>query len=125
MKIIKIEPYDNGAHANQTSSATFPVPDGYALIPDDMPIPDTFPFVDIEVEGYDPPVVTSMTSGVIPPPPDPSPAIRIAELKANLSTTDYQAIKYAEGWISEEDYAPIKAQRQAWRNEINELEKGE
>lgn len=47
---------------------------------------------------------------------------RIAELKANLADTDYQAIKYAEGLISETDYAPIKAQRQAWRDEINALE---
>ena len=71
MKIIKIVPYDNGAHGNQTSSGAFPVPDGFALIPDDMPIPDTFPFVDIMVEGYDPPVVTSMTAGVAPPVPEP------------------------------------------------------
>lgn len=47
---------------------------------------------------------------------------RIAELKANLADTDYQAIKYAEGFITEADYAPIKAQRQAWRDEINALE---
>lgn len=47
---------------------------------------------------------------------------RIAELKANLTSTDYQAIKYAEGFITEADYAPIKAQRQAWRDEINALE---
>lgn len=47
---------------------------------------------------------------------------RIAELKRKLSETDYQAIKYAEGFISETDYAPIKAQRQAWRDEINALE---
>ena len=33
---------------------------------------------------------------------------RIAELKALLQATDYQAIKYAEGCISEVDYAPIK-----------------
>ena len=46
----------------------------------------------------------------------------IAELKANLAATDYQAIKYAEGLISETDYAPIKAQRQAWRDRINLLE---
>ena len=46
----------------------------------------------------------------------------IAELKANLSATDYKAIKYAEGLISESDYAPIKEQRQAWRERINELE---
>lgn len=47
---------------------------------------------------------------------------RIAELKSKLSKTDYQAIKYAEGQITEEEYAPIKAQRQAWRDEINLLE---
>ena len=47
---------------------------------------------------------------------------RIAELKHNLDETDYLAIKYAEGFISETDYAPIKAQRQAWRDEINALE---
>lgn len=50
---------------------------------------------------------------------------RIEELKQLLSDTDYQAIKYAEGWISEEDYAPIKEQRQEWRNEINELMENE
>ena len=47
---------------------------------------------------------------------------RIYELKRKLSDTDYQAIKYAEGQISEEEYAPIKQQRQAWRDRINELE---
>lgn len=47
---------------------------------------------------------------------------RIAELKALLQATDYQAIKYAEGFISEVDYAPIKQVRQSYRNEINELE---
>lgn len=47
---------------------------------------------------------------------------RIAELKALLQATDYQAIKYAEGFISEEDYLPIKQTRQGYRNEINELE---
>lgn len=47
---------------------------------------------------------------------------RIAELKRKLSETDYQAIKYAEGFISETDYEPIKTQRQAWRDEINQIE---
>ena len=47
---------------------------------------------------------------------------RIQELKSLLSKTDYQAIKYAEGLISEQEYAPIKTQRQAYRNEINKLE---
>lgn len=47
---------------------------------------------------------------------------RIAELKYKLKQTDYQAIKYAEGQLTEEEYAPIKAQRQLWRDEINLLE---
>lgn len=47
---------------------------------------------------------------------------RILDLKDTLLNSDYQAIKYAEGLISEEEYAPIKAQRQAWREEINKLE---
>ena len=47
---------------------------------------------------------------------------RIAKLKSELAKTDYEAIKYAEGVMSEEEYAPIKAQRQAWRAEINSLE---
>lgn len=51
-----------------------------------------------------------------------SPQNKVAELKQKLFDTDYQAIKYAEGWISEEEYAPMKAQRQTWRDEINELE---
>ena len=47
---------------------------------------------------------------------------KIDETKAKLSQTDYQAIKYAEGFISETDYAPMKALRQAYRDEINRLE---
>lgn len=47
---------------------------------------------------------------------------RISNLKRNLDKTDYQAIKFAEGFISETDYADIKSQRQAWREEINSLE---
>ena len=46
----------------------------------------------------------------------------IISLKLQLSDTDYKAIKYAEGWISEEEYAPIKAERQKIRDKINELE---
>lgn len=47
---------------------------------------------------------------------------RIAFLKGELARTDYEAIKYAEGWFTDEEYAEFKAQRQAWRVEINQLE---
>ena len=46
----------------------------------------------------------------------------IEGLKLELQETDYKAIKYAEGWISEEDYKIIKEDRQRIRNRINELE---
>lgn len=49
-------------------------------------------------------------------------AARIAELKVLLAESDYKAIKYAEGFFTEAEYAPIKAQRQGWRDEINGLE---
>lgn len=50
---------------------------------------------------------------------------RISKLKQNLVDTDYQAIKHSEGFITEEEYTEMKAQRQAWRDEINQLENEE
>lgn len=52
----------------------------------------------------------------------PSVSQRIEDLKSQLASTDYKAIKYAEGWLTDEEYAPIKAERQAIRDEINALE---
>ena len=97
MKIIEIQALSNGAHRNQKSDSITTIPKGYAQIPDDMPIPDTFPFVNIEVAKetrykevpryneetdetetervpYAVMVVTSMTAGVMPEPvPEPVP----------------------------------------------------
>lgn len=53
----------------------------------------------------------------------PSYSQQIDTLKSLLSSTDYKAIKYAEGEISEEDYQPILLQRREWRKQINELQK--
>lgn len=47
---------------------------------------------------------------------------KISQLKQNLSDTDYKAIKFAEGELTEEEYAETKAQRKSWRKEINKLE---
>lgn len=46
----------------------------------------------------------------------------ISQLKKQLSDTDYKAIKYAEGQISEDEYASVRAERQGYRDRINELE---
>ena len=54
---------------------------------------------------------------------EPTPKeVIIDALKQRLADTDYKAIKYAEGLISDEDYAETKKLRQQWRKEINQLE---
>lgn len=77
MRLIEIQALDNGAHNNQTINgadpAKFPVPEGWAVIPDGMETPN-FPFGEITVDGSNPPVVTSWTPGEIPEPePEPEP----------------------------------------------------
>ena len=49
-------------------------------------------------------------------------AQEIAELKAKLTATDYNAKKIAEGAATREEYADKLAERAAWRARINELE---
>ena len=46
----------------------------------------------------------------------------IAGLKQILTSTDYKALKFAKGQISEKDYEETKQQRQLLRDKINELE---
>lgn len=97
-RIIEIMASPKGAHRNQWGD-TDRVPEGWAVIPDEMPIPDAFPFVDIKAEEktyqrdvkvynedtetwetkqepYTVMTVTSMTAGVKPEPaptPEPEP----------------------------------------------------
>ena len=47
---------------------------------------------------------------------------KIERLKDSLYATDYKAIKHSEGLISDEDYQPIKEERQSIRAEINKVE---
>lgn len=67
-------------------------------------------------------IYRDMTAEEIENLPKIPPEYKIEELKRRLSETDYKAIKYAEGLISEEEYAETKALRQSWRDEINQLE---
>ena len=46
----------------------------------------------------------------------------IARLKQELADTDYEAIKYSEGWFTDDEYAPIKAMRESLREQIRKLE---
>lgn len=47
---------------------------------------------------------------------------QINAMKQMLANTDYVAIKFAEGEIDGEDYAPVQVDRRRWRAVINELE---
>lgn len=82
MRIVEIQALENGAHRNQTTTSTT-IPDGWAEIPADVAIPETFPFVDIQVKGNK---VVSMTAGVVPAPepqPEPEPT-ETEQLRADV-----------------------------------------
>lgn len=82
MKLIEIQPQSNGAHRNQTGN--FPaIPTGWAVIPEDVPIPATFPFVTLTVEGQ---TVIAMDPGEVPelePEPEPEPT-EMEQLRADI-----------------------------------------
>lgn len=72
MRIIQIAENELGGHLNQETTTDVIVPEGWAVIPDDMAIPETFPFVRITVRNG---VVKSMVAGTMPPdePVTPQP----------------------------------------------------
>ena len=75
MTIIKIIPNSNGSHDNQTIDGatleTFPVPEGWAVVPEELETPN-FAFGEITVEeGEGVPVVTAWTPLPIPEPEEP------------------------------------------------------
>lgn len=85
MQIIEITSLENGAHRNQTGTFRT-IPEGWAVVPEGMEIPDTFPFVNLTAEDG---VVTSMTAGVVPEPepePEPEPTIdeRVTALESAI-----------------------------------------
>ena len=55
-------------------------------------------------------------------PYEPTVEDKINALKQELASTDYKALKYAEGWFTEEEYAKIKAMREELREKIRLLE---
>lgn len=89
--IIKIEPFSNGSHANQSMTPKN-IPDGWAVIPDDMELPN-FPFGTVtskEIDGVM--TVTTWVAGTMPEPePIPEPEPTADELlDALLGVTSYE-----------------------------------
>lgn len=89
MLIVEIQPLENGARRNQKPSGDLrTIPAGWAVVPDSITVPETFPFVDIEVDGQ---TVISMTAGIVPEPelePEPTPApTQIDRLESQITYT--------------------------------------
>lgn len=85
MRTIEIVALDNGAHRNQTGLEA--LPDGWAVIPDDM-VCENFPFGDVAVEEIDGVMtVTKWTPGPMPDPePEPEPVPTLEDRVAALET---------------------------------------
>ena len=110
MKIIELSALPNGAHRNMDSSALSAPPEGWAMIPEEMALPDTYPFVGVEAEEIAGIMtVTALTPGTMPEPDlEPIKAARISQSKTDLAA-------YLEShplqWTDGEQYS-ITAEKQ-------------
>lgn len=68
-RFIEINALENGAHDNFTTTDEIETPDGWVIIPDDMEVPLSFPFVTFH---YRKGVVTDMSPLPIPAPEPPN-----------------------------------------------------
>ena len=120
---IQIEKNTDGSHAFQIGGN---LEVGWAYVPNDMAIPDTFPYVNIEVEldDYNNYVVVSMTEGeeIIPPltvddlrllrSEQCFPYINRGQLWYERLTTDqrYELAGWYEAWldVTETKFIPEK-----------------
>ena len=86
-----------------------------------QPLPDKYSYYAVENGEF---VIKRRTPSEAETKADSIASInqQIRELQGKLAATDYQALKYSEGWITEKDYMEIKANRQSWRDTINQLQ---
>lgn len=85
--IIRIEAFENGAHANSGSHDV--IPKGWAIVPEGMEL-ENFPFGEVEVEEKDGVViVTKWTPGVMPEVTEDIAPTEMEQLRADV---DYIAV---------------------------------
>lgn len=111
MRIIELSVLSNGAHRNRDSSELLTPPDGWAMIPDEMELPNTYPFVSgVEAEKIDGVMtVTALTPGTMPEPDlEPIKAKRIAQSKSDLAAyLETHPLQWTDG-----EYYSITAEKQ-------------
>lgn len=116
MKIIELVSLENGAHRNRKTDFDVEVPDGWALVSDDLEIPATFPFVKNLVQdesgvviGWEPDQESYNAAMEATNPLSGAIESRIAQSKEDLAA-------YLEShpitWTDGEQYS-ITAERQA------------
>ena len=89
MNMIEITALDNGAHQNQTYHGV--LPEGWAVIPDDM-VCENFPFGEVEAEEINGIMtVTKWTPGVMPEP-EPIPEAEPTQLDIIEAQVTYTAM---------------------------------
>lgn len=90
MKLVEIKKNENGGHDNVTTDYVVDIPEGWAVIPDDMDTPN-FPFGDVAVRDFDGVMtVVKWTPGTIPEPtPYEEPITEAEQLRADI---DYLAV---------------------------------
>lgn len=89
MRIIEIKALENGGHRNQSCELTI-IPDGWAVIPDNMETPN-FPFGEVEAKEIDGVMtITKWTAGTMPEVEEPElPISEVEQLRADI---DYVAV---------------------------------
>lgn len=116
MKIIKLDAYANGAHDNMEFSTMVQLPDGWAIVSENLETPSTFPFVKNLVQdesgvviGWEPDQEAYEAAMAAANPLSGAIESRIAQSKADLAT-------YLEthpiSWTGGEQYS-ITAEKQA------------
>ncbi len=116
MKIIELVSLENGAHRNRKTDFDVEVPDGWALVSEDLEIPATFPFVKNLVQdesgvviGWEPDQEAYEDAMEAANPLSGAIEARIVQSKADLAT-------YLEThpitWTDREQYS-ITAEKQA------------
>ena len=108
MWIVDLRENPNGSHNDHRAEHITAVPDGWAMIPADFPVPDTFPFVSVEAEEktytrtvqtegtdgervteqmlYTMMTVVAMTEGIVPDAPAAVPS-QLDVLEAQVTYT--------------------------------------
>lgn len=93
MWVIELKTNPNGSHNDHRADHIMEVPDGWAVIPDGFPVPDTFPFVSVEARDG---VVVGMTACEVPAAVEPAPS-QLDMIEAQVTYTAMMTDTLLEG----------------------------